>query len=1303
MDKLTRVWKSGDVFGQAGFPLFPQQYNLMVDIVSIPEVADHKVLEVKMLIPQYASSTDLAQGIKPTQGVHEFGDRLFTVLWNNQKYTPKTGPCFLFGVTEQFPKQEADWEFGEDAAYLPTYENVHAELSLGSARPLKMLELFCGGFGGWSSGLNFVSKFLAFPVRCVGIDSCWDAVTQYAVTHTANIINGYHDFPVTLLDNHQHSVIWADIDSEQFFGFPPWIEQMMQWSPDYLCFSSPCPPWSSAGRLSGLSTNEGILFAKALSICRMLRPRLIGIEQVGGFPSHPESKLLVDLLRSSGYQIIWQGVIDAGQFGASNRPRWLCLACLQYCDDLEPTIHQEWVKRHGTTPISMNTILQWDMHEFQELVVPEQVLEMASSFEFLPNSGKFRLFNNRQAVLKSRCNDGTSQNRTFMAMYGSQHEIDVRHLKEKGLLVHFACLVPENNVIRYWHPLEIMLQHVTTHRLFAPKPLKVGWRIAGNMLSQPHATFIHVNGLNLLKASDPKMKMTTVFGELWASKLNAGNTVKDLLPNGAFLSHVFDEDMVNLKDNFVALIDFSDAFPTNSFWDSQSGFQPLPTNLIAVDVPAAVTQDASVVSQASTTAIPATVPFCVLQKGHIVQPGGIFSFMAAMDLPKTDIENLWLDRFVCEFVSTDEANDIGCSIRMTPRIAFADDAIPGNVVVIAINGEMTILPFPEDRNMVQLLAAHHVEGDFEDQFGPPLMTAYGKAPLFTPVCAPVTRDLPSPAFDGQHVKIKLRSCVLWEGYVASDVTLQHLIGILKPSIVAYAPADPRVLCRGKTLWHYPTTLAEVAQEQGCSSLTLHIIHSLHGGGAKEINRQQAKNSLASTLLENGFELKWVSSTAETLISRASQAEVSKAAQLTTSSERMKAILKLCKDCGIETNVAEKKSIHVQNKAHATKAKRMSQVQLNPSEYLLEAGFLKNQDKTEVPQIQQISARSTGVCFATAEQAIPWLREGCTLSKDELGLFILGPQMPCSTKLSHQQVTIPCRNHQNAQVILTGHLVQLGEKAICVTSPATPTVTVTKSQVVALTMWKDNWSEQDWDQILKNTNAFLRNALGDYGSYDSITSIWGKSFRKKNKAVNPHEAESVQVHCSVLDTNLSALLSASGFNFIYATPKNAEGRIDDDQWRVIWVEGLLREDPWAPYFSRQADAASLPSRAPPAAPRAVSGPTEQKFQHQDSRLAALETGLQELRQVQQEQAASQQAFQNATQSAFKATEEGLKSYVASAIDQVKKDLDSSWHQAMENQTKQINANLADLKALFQARPKRTRGKAEGEDDEMESDS
>lgn len=105
--------------------------------------------------------------------------------------------------------------------------------------------------------------------------------------------------------------------------------------------------------------------------------------------------------------------------------------------------------------------------------------------------------------------------------------------------------------------------------------------------------------------------------------------------------------------------------------------------------------------------------------------------------------------------------------------------------------------------------------------------------------------------------------------------------------------------------------------------------------------------------------------------------------------------------------------------------------------------------------------------------------------------------------------------------------------------------------------------------------------------------------------------------------------------------------------------------------------------------------EQKFQQTDARLTALESSIQEIKAAQQESVANQRAFQDATQAAFKSTEHGLKTYVATSIDQVRQELDKSVKTALAEQTSAINSNLLDLKQMFMKQTKRTRTK--GEDD------
>eukprot|EP00438_Fugacium_kawagutii_P008490 Skav210942 [mRNA] locus=scaffold713:182756:187325:+ [translate_table: standard] len=1308
MQMLLPDVQKGDFFGQVGFPLFPERYRMMVKIPEIEPLDSPRSIAVQIVLPRNSSSTEFQQKIFPQHGERVFGDRGHTIFWTNARVFPRAGTFVLFNVLEQFPKQQADWTFDDSSVMLPTYETVHERTSLGE-RPLRLLELFCGGYGGWAGSMTFLEQYLPFSMHVVGVDSSWEAITQYAVQHDANVINGFCSFPVTLLDRQKHPAIWGDISETAFFGFPSWTPQVMTWAPDFVCFSSPCPPWSSAGSGTGLSVEEGQLFAKSVALIRLLQPRLVGIEQVAGFPAHSHSKLLVEQLRAAGYQIMWQGVLDAAQFGSSTRQRWLCLAGLQRVDELDMPLIQSWIKKHGVTPSSMQTILPWEPSVLEKLLVSDDALAKARDIEYLPSNGKFRVFNNQDAVLKSRCNDGSNTTKTFMAMYGSQHQINDQRLRERGLLVHFAQLPQENNVIRYWHPLEIMLQHLSIRKLFSPENLVVGWRHAGNLICIPHATFILVNGLNSLKDMSPKMRLPAVFADLWASKLNAGNTALVEVSIGTFLIHVQDAEFDSLKDNYQALLTFVDDFPADCFWDYKEGFlsfETLDTNPLR-----SPSSEASPLSidTASDDDIPATVPFNLLQIGHIFLASGRFSFLVTMEVQKADLEWLWRDVFVCDFVPIDQAGIEGCSIKLTPRIGFADVDEPRGLVVTAVDGEMNVLNPPTNHDMIALMQQWHYEHPMMDQFGPISDKHYGQFPLLIPAITYASNDLPHPVFvlaatQGTEHQVKwnyhdLEFVIKGTGPTVECTTMALFWrDVIPPGKLAQLGLTAEATVEGDSfsvIFSATAKKCPVPPEQFWLLLSVESFRYLirdfhddngvpvHAGNHDDIQtchsenpvqRQvQAKNALAGTLLEFGFDLKWTSDSTETIVTRVGQAAVIKAAQLPSGSERLQAIIQLCKDCGIDTKAAEKQSSMIQAKQAANKQKKMMPVPPNPADYAIEAGFLRNQGNSEVHQISQVTTRSSGVCLMDPAAAAPWLREGCTLSKDELGIIVLGPSLPCSTKLKHQPLSLPCRNSDNAQVILSGVLVQLGEKAIRqVQHEATP-VAVSKCHVVALTIWRDDWGLEEWRDFLKSTNSQLRNHLGDLGSYEAITSIWGKSLKKKGKVVPSDQAESLQVHCSVLDSSLHALLSSSGFNRIFATPKG--GRAD------------------AAFLSK------TPTPVP--RPRVTEGPTEQKFQQQDARIQALETSMQELRQQQQEQGASQQAFQASTMQAFKSTEDGLKTFVTQSIASVRHEIDQSVSRALESQTAQINQNLSELKDLFKAKQQKRRP-SKGEEDMEDSE-
>lgn len=1252
MEVLTAILGKGDVYGQPGYPLFPSRYNLMVEFLPTDDL-NQVVYSVKMMIPGTSSAADFSQQILPNREDRVFGNRFYTIEWKVDAVPPVNQKVFLMNVLEQCPTETADWIFDAQSTVIYTHDSVHGAVPFGEQRPVRILELFAGGYGGWAGGCDFLKQFLPFPIQLIGIDSSWDAVVQYAIGHSANIVDGHQPFDASVLQLYEHTIIWADINDESLHGFPSWLPPLSKWSPDFLCFSSPCPPWSTAGRNTGLTVVEGQLFAKATVLCKLLQPRVVTIEQVAGFPGHPDFQKLMMLLRCCGYHILWQGVLDSSQCGSSTRQRWLCLAALQKSPELETPFIQEWFRHHVSNPIAMKAILPIDDVLQPQVQVTEDALNMARSIEFLPNNGKYRLFNNQDAVLASRCHDGSSTTKTFMACYGSQHKIDARHLRERGLLVHFAKLAADE-ALRYWHPLEIMMQHVSTFRLFSHSSVTVGWRHAGNLISQPHAIFLLLNAFNMMKAVETKLRLKTVLDTLWASKLNANNTVLTHLDGGTILYHVHDDEIDELMENFQELLSFQGDFPANSFWDARQGFVAMPRE--DQTQPSMPVSTIFTVDTTQADDIQATAPFCLMQTGHITVEDGIFTFLVTMDMNQPDLEAVWQDFFTSSFVPVEDVPNRGCSIMLQPKTGDPFEQPTNSYVASAVNGELTILPAPKDGKLLSMIDQWNLPTTFVDQFGLVSDHHYGPMTLLLPVeldntrhldpapiilaafqevhsthawnpremefeikgvgsavaCktlaafwrdvipdsklkhlgliatgfaddnsflvtfSPLTRKCPIPpdsfwllmsvcsfrylfhnfsSDTGVKCQIKLLSRVLWEGFLPPQVTTQQIGGILNVSLLIFKPATPRILFKGKCV--YADVLMEtLADDATDEPLVFRLSHSCHGGGNKTIDRTQAKNSLATTLLEHGYDIKWVSEATDTITSRAGHSALVKAAQIPASENRIKAVLRLCQDCGVETDHANKQSQQLRAKQASNKAKRMTPLPPNPADYRLEAGYLLNQDKSEVQQIYQITTRASGLCLMSASTAAPWLRESTTLSKDELGILVLGPDLPCVTKLKHQAITIPCRDPQQVPVILSGILVQLGEKDIVPAAKQTDVVPLNKSHVVSLTMWKEDWGIEQWNGLLRQTNSTIRDILGDLATYDNIPSIWGRSLRKKGKAVPPADAESIQVHCAVLDAALPLLLSQSGFNSIFATPKSHDHRIDDSAFRVIWVPGTL---------------------------------------------------------------------------------------------------------------------------------------------------
>ena len=170
--------------------------------------------------------------------------------------------------------------------------------------------------------------------------------------------------------------------------------------------------------------------------------------------------------------------------------------------------------------------------------------------------------------------------------------------------------------------------------------------------------------------------------------------------------------------------------------------------------------------------------------------------------------------------------------------------------------------------------------------------------------------------EGMPVTIKWLSRPLWKGKLAPNVTMNQLEGILEATMMpALCPAMPRMIHNGKRATG-PLQVGEMKIAAHAESILIHIGHSLVGGG-KEHTRTQIKNAIASTLLENGFDLKWVTSAVEDVLTKAGSTQAMYAAQMPGGTNRFEKVIQLIKDCQID--IPSENSSKQPSRQHTTSA------------------------------------------------------------------------------------------------------------------------------------------------------------------------------------------------------------------------------------------------------------------------------------------------------------------------------------------------------------------------------------------------
>eukprot|EP00438_Fugacium_kawagutii_P024972 Skav217963 [mRNA] locus=scaffold3450:106770:111347:- [translate_table: standard] len=412
--------------------------------------------------------------------------------------------------------------------------------------------------------------------------------------------------------------------------------------------------------------------------------------------------------------------------------------------------------------------------------------------------------------------------------------------------------------------------------------------------------------------------------------------------------------------------------------------------------------------------------------------------------------------------------------------------------------------------------------------------------------------------DGTTVHFQWKNICIWEGRIPYAMTVGTVLNVM---VIANQPIAGTMTYRlmdgdaslvrsadfaflrdrsGTTVPHFEIQTGTVLRLQG-------------GGGLTQSKNQQRvyqQSSLASMMLEYGFELAWVKTTVDTLMDKYGLAKIQAITSQPMGGGRVKQLLDLCEEAKIALPKGFKPSSQHPPAGLPWKPnkRRNEGVALDPAEFQLFPGFFQCADGTSPEHLSDIRPQSCGICMLTAQQALPWLQAGQVTSSDELAILIPG-KLPTETKLPHESLRFPCYNRSQQMILVSGTIIQMGTKHVTWQKDDANKVSTEECTLLALTMHREDFNEQQWlDITTKTTQAVKRILANDNADY--LQSIWGRSLRAGRAPTNAKLATSVQVHAMLPNIHLDELLRRSGFNGVFCTPKTANGRLSQE-FKVLW--------------------------------------------------------------------------------------------------------------------------------------------------------
>lgn len=569
------------------------------------------------------------------------------LLWDSQFSQQKNSQFWIIGAVDEFFPQQIDFGLSGDSCVM-SFPPLQFE-------EVRIVEFFSGGYGGWHFAAKHLQQCTTLSCRVVGIENDLTACRNYAVTHQVPILSAQFMMPSDILHSFRDScIIHADVFSQR------WMPPITSWRPHIACISAPCQPWSDAGASRGLMSDDGLAFTEVLGKCRFFKPLFLVIEQVEGFFKHPHKRWIFKTCLASGFVPLWSKVFDINDQCPTRRPRWIAVFRHVDCSTKVPASVRAPSVGQKPTPEQFDAVLPFDLTYDERLYPSQQAKDILSDASLLPRLKRMLVRNKscKEEVFAIRCGTPQDVTPTFMASYGHQHKLSLKHLRYKGCLTHL--LRPSQGEPRHWHPSEILIMHMALEGFFIDPDWELAYKFLGNQISTVHAIIALVQVFNYLPNFPFALDLDQILDKALEKRLTVSNMVQIPFAGGMMILHQdFPRERFTQEASqqvFDMIQHGIKPFPKDSFWDLL-GFQ-------SIDGLTAVARIASPISQIGDSEeemedIPPTVKFAPILPLKIKCHDGDHQYWTYADVTADEILGLWEGAFE---IVTSEAG----GFQMTP-------------------------------------------------------------------------------------------------------------------------------------------------------------------------------------------------------------------------------------------------------------------------------------------------------------------------------------------------------------------------------------------------------------------------------------------------------------------------------------------------------------------------------------------------------------------------------------------------------------------------------------------------------------